>query len=87
MDMLAMRLEVDPAELRRRNLLSPDQFPFSTTTGAVYDTGDYVRALDVAVDLVKYDDLRAEQADRRLNPVFSVTGLFRGGVSAKTPSW
>lgn len=75
MDMLAGRLGLDPAELRRRNLLSADQFPFTTTTGAIYDTGDYLRTLERALDLVQYDDLRAEQADRRRNRSLRLLGI------------
>jgi carbon-monoxide dehydrogenase large subunit len=65
MDVAAADLSVDPVELRRRNLLAPDDFPFTTVTGVVYDSGDYVAALDRALDAAGYDDLRAEQARRR----------------------
>jgi carbon-monoxide dehydrogenase large subunit len=51
MDMLAAELDLDPAELRRRNLIRPGEFPYRTATGAVYDTGDYERALDEALRL------------------------------------
>lgn len=64
-DLAADQLGVDPAELRRRNLLSPDVFPYRTRTGASYDTGDYGRALDEALRIAGYDDLLAEQALRR----------------------
>ena len=46
MDMLARELNMDPAELRRKNFIQPDQFPFATQMGAVYDSGDYEKALD-----------------------------------------
>ena len=46
MDMLARELKMDPAELRRKNFIPPDQFPFQTQMGAVYDSGDYEKALD-----------------------------------------
>ena len=65
MDMLATELEMDPVELRRRNLIRPDEFPHTTVTGVTYDTGDYERSLDEALRLVGYDALRAEQAARR----------------------
>ncbi len=65
MDLAADELGVDPAELRRRNLLAPEAFPLTTRTGAVYDSGDYGRALEAALRLARYDELRAEQAARR----------------------
>jgi aerobic carbon-monoxide dehydrogenase large subunit len=65
MDTLAHHLQIDPAELRRRNLIHRDQFPYRTATGLEYDTGDYERALDTALDAAGYDELRAEQRIRR----------------------
>ncbi len=65
LDIVAAELGLDPAEVRRRNFISPDQFPYATPTGAEYDTGDYERALDMALDAVGYADLRHEQAARR----------------------
>ncbi|QFY11262.1 molybdopterin-dependent oxidoreductase [Nonomuraea phyllanthi] len=64
-DRLARRLGMDPAELRRRNLIRPDQFPYRTPTGRTYDSGDYAAALAKALAAVGYDELRAEQARRR----------------------
>ncbi len=64
-DVLAAELGLDPAELRMRNLLRPEQFPYVSPTGWEYDSGDYPKALRLALDLVGYDKLRAEQADRR----------------------
>jgi aerobic carbon-monoxide dehydrogenase large subunit len=64
-DQAALELGIDPAELRRRNFLRPEQFPYTTHTGVVYDTGDYERPLDEALRLAGYDELRAEQARRR----------------------
>src|SRR5207245_3111323 len=65
MDMLAMELGMDPAELRRRNLIPPDSFPHTTAGGATYDSGEYERALDKVLEISAYQDLRAEQARRR----------------------
>jgi aerobic carbon-monoxide dehydrogenase large subunit len=65
MDMLAAELELDPAELRRRNFIAPDAFPHETAGGASYDSGDYALSLHRALELAGYDDLRAEQAARR----------------------
>src|SRR6266851_1803172 len=64
MDMLAAELGLDPAELRRRNFIR-GEFPFTTAAGATYDSGDYPRALDVALEAAGYDDLRREQKARR----------------------
>jgi len=64
-DILAAELDIDPAELRMRNLLRPEQFPYTCQTGWVYDSGDYPRTLSLALDLAGYDKLRAEQATQR----------------------
>jgi carbon-monoxide dehydrogenase large subunit len=65
MDQLAARLDIDPAELRRRNFIPPDDFPHQTVAGARYDSGEYERALDKVLAAAGYEDLRAEQARRR----------------------
>ncbi|TMR94562.1 aerobic carbon-monoxide dehydrogenase large subunit [Nonomuraea basaltis] len=64
-DVLAAELNLDPAELRMRNLLKPEQFPYHSPTGWEYDSGDYPKALRLAMDMAGYDKLRAEQADKR----------------------
>ncbi len=56
---------MDPAEVRRRNLIPPDKFPYTTASGAVYDTGDFATALDKVLAAAGYQELRAEQARRR----------------------
>ncbi|HEX6579003.1 MAG TPA: aerobic carbon-monoxide dehydrogenase large subunit [Jiangellaceae bacterium] len=61
----AYELGIDPAEIRMRNFIKPDQFPYESPTGFVYDSGDYPRALRKALDMVGYDELRAEQAAGR----------------------
>jgi aerobic carbon-monoxide dehydrogenase large subunit len=65
MDMAADELDIDPAELRRMNFLTPDQFPYTTVTGMLYDCGEYERALDAALEAADYAALRKEQAARR----------------------
>ena len=65
MDMLAVELGIDPADLRRRNLIAPDRFPHTTAGGATYDSGQYERALDKLLEISAYRELRAEQARRR----------------------
>ena len=64
-DHAALELGIDPIELRRRNLLADDVFPFTTLTGVTYDTGRYATPLDAAAEAIGYDELRAEQAARR----------------------
>src|SRR3954468_9423587 len=63
-DCLARELDIDPVDLRLRNLLRPEQFPYATSTGWVYDSGDYERALRLALEIAGYDDLRREQAEK-----------------------
>jgi len=65
MDRLAERLGLDPVEVRRRNLLQPEQFPYRAPTGGLYDSGDYPAALDKALAVSRYDELRREQAAAR----------------------
>jgi carbon-monoxide dehydrogenase large subunit len=65
MDLLAAELAMDPAELRRRNLIPADAFPYTTASNATYDSGDYRAALDEALRLAGYEELRAEQDRRR----------------------
>ena len=61
MDMLARELNMDPAEVRRKNFIQPKQFPFATQMGAVYDSGDYEKALDLALKTAQWDALKAER--------------------------
>jgi carbon-monoxide dehydrogenase large subunit len=65
MDQLASRLDLDPAELRRRNFIPPEDFPHQTVAGARYDSGEYARALERLLEAAGYDDLRAAQERRR----------------------
>jgi carbon-monoxide dehydrogenase large subunit len=61
MDMLARELKMDPAELRRKNFIKPNQFPFQTQVGAVYDSGDYEKALDRALKNCNWKQLVADR--------------------------
>jgi 2-furoyl-CoA dehydrogenase large subunit len=65
MDRLAETVGLDPVEIRRRNLIAPEQLPYRTPTGGYYDSGDYPAALDRAVQIAGYDALRREQAKAR----------------------
>jgi carbon-monoxide dehydrogenase large subunit len=64
-DIYAHEIGKDPAHLRFDNFIKPEQFPYRTPTGWEYDSGDYGRALKKALDLIGYDDLRREQAEKR----------------------
>src|SRR5262245_27999508 len=61
MDMLARELKMDPAELRRKNFIQPHQFPFTTQVGAIYDSGDYAKALDLALKTADWKGLEAQR--------------------------
>jgi len=64
-DALALELKVDPAQLRLENFIQPEQFPYPSKTGWVYDSGDYEQAMRLAMKMAGYDELRAEQAEKR----------------------
>ncbi|HEX3266947.1 MAG TPA: aerobic carbon-monoxide dehydrogenase large subunit [Gaiellaceae bacterium] len=64
-DVAAHELGVDPAEFRVDNFIKPDQFPYKSATGFVYDSGDYEKALRLTLDKLGYEDLRREQAEAR----------------------
>ncbi|HEX9034107.1 MAG TPA: xanthine dehydrogenase family protein molybdopterin-binding subunit [Streptosporangiaceae bacterium] len=64
-DLFAAEIGLDPAQVRRRNLLPPFTEPHATAFGALYDSGDYAAALDKVLAAAGYDELRAEQASRR----------------------
>jgi carbon-monoxide dehydrogenase large subunit len=65
MDALARQVGVDGAEIRRRNYIRADQFPYQSSAGLTYDSGDYAPTLDRALELVGHDAWRAEQRRRR----------------------
>jgi aerobic carbon-monoxide dehydrogenase large subunit len=62
---LAREVGVDPVEIRRRNFIAADKFPYQTCAGLTYDSGDYAGALDEALRIAGYEQLRAEQTTRR----------------------
>lgn len=78
-DIVAHELNIDPVELRRKNFPKPHEFPFATATGLTYDSGDYERALDRALEMANYHALREEQARRRKDPGAKLLGI---GVSS-----
>ncbi|HEY8584735.1 MAG TPA: xanthine dehydrogenase family protein molybdopterin-binding subunit [Capillimicrobium sp.] len=61
-DIVASQLRLDPVEVRRRNYVRPEQFPYETPNGCVYDSGDYHAALDRALEMVDYEGWRRRQA-------------------------
>jgi carbon-monoxide dehydrogenase large subunit len=63
-DVLAAEIDMDPAEIRRKNFIPSDAFPYESTTGWEYDSGNYEEALDLALDNVDYESLREEQQRR-----------------------
>lgn len=64
-DLVAHELGKDPTEVRKLNFIKEDQFPYKSAAGAVYDTGNYIIALDKAMEIIDYKSLRAEQARKR----------------------
>lgn len=88
MDRLAGTLGLDPVELRRRNFIEPDRFPYVNAMGTEYDSADFGKALDEALRLADYAGLRAEQAARRASGDQTELGIGVSTyieVSAGTP--
>ena len=83
-DLLARELDMDPAQLRLKNLLRPEQFPYTSKTGWEYDSGEYPRALKLAMQIAGYDELRKEQAEKRARGELMGIGIsfFTEGVGA-----
>ena len=61
----ALEMKMDPADIRLKNFIKPEQFPYMSATGFEYDSGDYPRAMQVALDKLGYQSLRREQAEKR----------------------
>ncbi|MBV9896341.1 MAG: xanthine dehydrogenase family protein molybdopterin-binding subunit [Chloroflexi bacterium] len=78
-DMVANALKLDPAEVRRKNFIPTDAFPYVTPMGTSYDTGDYAPALAKLLDMAGYADLRREQAARRDEPTKPLIGIGLSG--------
>ena len=83
-DALALEMKVDPIDLRMRSFIGADQFPYETTTGWTYDSGDYHKTMRVAMDIADYEDLRREQAEKRARGELMGIGVsfFTEGVGA-----
>jgi carbon-monoxide dehydrogenase large subunit len=86
-DILADELNIDPAEIRLRNFVANDQFPFHTATGLMYDSGNYAAPLKKALDLVDYPKLRQQQADAHKQGKWMGIGISTyGEICAIGPS-
>jgi aerobic carbon-monoxide dehydrogenase large subunit len=86
-DILATELKMDPAEIREKNFVQPDQFPYATPTGLTYDSGDYGQPLKKALAQVSYTDLRKEQAEARKQGKLMGIGISTyGEICAMGPS-
>jgi carbon-monoxide dehydrogenase large subunit len=75
MDVIAHELGMDPADVRRKNFIAPDAFPYKTPTGITYDSGEYDRALTRALDISHYAALREEQKRRQNDPRAPLLGI------------
>ncbi|HEU5422002.1 MAG TPA: xanthine dehydrogenase family protein molybdopterin-binding subunit, partial [Nitrolancea sp.] len=83
---VARELKLDPAEVRRRNFTPRDRFPYVAPTDLVYDSGDYQRTLDTALDRIGYQELRAEQ--ERLRREGRLIGIGIGFFCERAgPGW
>jgi carbon-monoxide dehydrogenase large subunit len=71
----AYEIGMDPAEFRRKNFIKKEQFPYESATGFVYDSGDYETALDMALDMVGYGELRERQKEKRADGKLYGIGL------------
>ncbi len=86
-DILAAELGMDPAEIRFKNFVRPDQFPFPTATGLNYDSGDYANTFQKALDTIDYHGLRKQQAEARAAGRLMGIGISTyGEICAMGPS-
>jgi carbon-monoxide dehydrogenase large subunit len=69
----AIELGIDQAEFRKKNFIKPEQFPYASATGWIYDSGDYPRAMDVALEKLRYDEMLKDVEERRKKG--EVTGI------------
>ena len=83
-DALALEMKADPIDLRMRSFIAPEQFPYETTTGWTYDSGDYAETMKVAMEIAGYEELRREQAEKRARGELMGIGVsfFTEGVGA-----
>ncbi len=75
MDLVALELKLDPVDVRRKNFIQPNEFPYTQNFGLVVDSGDYEKALDRALEIAGYDELRKKQAELRKQGRYLGIGL------------
>ncbi|MFN7918705.1 MAG: xanthine dehydrogenase family protein molybdopterin-binding subunit [Bryobacteraceae bacterium] len=86
-DLLAAELKMDPAEIRLKNFIQPEEFPFATATGLIYDSGQYDLPLKKALELVDYQTLRGKQEEARKQGKLMGIGMATyGEICAFGPS-
>ncbi len=86
-DLLADELKMDPAEIRLKNFVGKDEFPYATATGLMYDSGDYAAPLKKALEIVGYQKLRQEQTEARKQGKWMGIGISTyGEICAIGPS-
>ena len=83
-DALALEMGVDPIDLRMNSFIAPEQFPYETTTGWTYDSGEYAKTMREAMRIAGYEELRREQAEKRARGELMGIGVsfFTEGVGA-----
>ncbi|MFB6361983.1 MAG: xanthine dehydrogenase family protein molybdopterin-binding subunit, partial [Halobacteriales archaeon] len=81
----AAELAVDPAAFRRQNQIDPDAFPYETPVGAVYDSGEYERAMETALEQVDYEGFRDRQAEARAEDTYLGLGIANLTERSGTP--
>jgi aerobic carbon-monoxide dehydrogenase large subunit len=70
LDIAAREIGMDPVELRLKNFISPEEFPYNSCTGAIYDSGNYAGNLKLAAEAIGYDNFRKEQAELRKKGIY-----------------
>src|SRR6266700_83395 len=75
MDLVAYEVGMDPADVRRKNFIAKNEFPYTNLVGLIYDSGDYAATLDKALAMVGYQALRKQQAELRKQGRYLGIGL------------
>jgi 2-furoyl-CoA dehydrogenase large subunit len=77
-DLAAKKLNIDPADFRFRNFITPEEMPYTTPSGEVYESGDYPATLRKALQVIKYDELRRKQEELRRKGRYIGIGISCG---------
>jgi carbon-monoxide dehydrogenase large subunit len=77
-DALAAKMQLDPPEVRRRNFIAPEKFPYKSPTGARYDSGEYLNTMEKALEIFGYGEMRQEQERRRQETGDKLPGKLMG---------